>query len=306
MKIFTKIIVVASFFIIGSGWPADAQQNFMVDRPGELLDLAQELATNIQTAEKVRDDILLQIKKRTVGLKQTDRKLKNTALSRGEKLELQAQKNRLEREENGYRREALNVIKGQMENIFASLGKMRWKLEKLQGQETAVHPEVVDAFNRYFKVSAQLIKNSANGLKGASQETLAMLETLEKSLIISKKSTVFLTKAIKRIKGYQKIISFYNARLTYLARGLEKHRTVLVNQRDAITVIVSLETADRFMQNLETGKMEEAIIEDFTKDPIDYFSDKNSPAQKRWTLSSPHVQKTLKRFSSGHALTSPR
>lgn len=302
MRLREVMILSLSFIALpASGYALPG--SIMVDRPGELLDLAEQLTVNIQQAEKVRDKTLAEIKKRAIKLESVNKRLKSIGLSKAQRLELQAQKNRLEREENLYRRQALAVVKEQMDNVFNSLGQMRIKLEDFKDQETAVDPEVVQTFNTYFRISAELIKNSTTGVKGVSPGTLAMLQILESSLVISQKSTDFLVKAIDRIKDYQKVVSLYNAQLIYLAKALEKYGNVLINERDAITITVSLETASRFMEDLNIEKMEQAISQDFDRDPLDYLSDKERERYKRRVLKGGRVEGILKRYSTGHTLT---
>lgn len=242
----------------------------MVDRPGELLELAEQLTINIQTAESVRDEILQEIDVRSQKLKDIEQKLLSPGLTKPEKLELLAQKNRLERDENKYRRQALGVVKEQMDNVFSALEDIRSKLQDLQEEETIADPKVVNLFNSYFRVSAQLIQNTTGDI-GMDPKTVEMLETLEKSMIVSKKGTDFLTEAEERIKQYQKIVALYNARLSYLARGLEVHGEKLTHEKDAITITVTLETTERFMQGLDIDSMESSFMKGLTKDPLDYL-----------------------------------
>ena len=280
---------------------AATAHSVMVDRPGELLELAEQLTINIQTAESVRDEILQEIDVRSQKLKKIEQKLQSPGLTKPEKLEMMAQKNRFERDENKFRRQALNVVKEQMDNVFDALENIRTKLENMQGEETVADPKTVSLFNRYFQVSAQLIRNSAGDV-GMDPKTIGMLETLEKSMIVSQKGSDFLAKAEARIKEYQKIVALYNARLTYLARGLEVHGDKLTHEKDAITITVTLETTERFMQGLDTDKMEASFMKGLSKDPLDYldkFSTNRNAARK---VSNKRTKRKVLKYIEGRTL----
>jgi hypothetical protein len=273
----------------------------IVDRPGDLLELAEQLTINIQTAESVRDEILQEIDVRSQKLKDVEQKLLSPGLAKPEKLELLAQKNRLERDENKYRRQALGVVKEQMDNVFTALEDIRAKLQDMQGEEAVADPQVVNLFNKYFRVSAQLIQSSTDNI-GMDAKTVEMLETLEKSMIVSKKSTDFLVKAEDRIKEYQKIVALYNARLTYLARGLEAHGDKLTHEKDSITIVVTLETAERFMLGLDTDGMEDRIMRGLDNDPLDYM-DKYGPDKNiNKRVSSKKKNRKMLQYMEGKAL----
>jgi len=293
--------IILAFMIVGISVTASAR-SMMVDRPGDLLELAEKLTLNIREAERIRDKTLNLIKERGRRIREVNDRLKESGLSRVSKLKLQAEKNRLEREENKYRRQALSVVKEQMDNVFESLETMRYRLEDLQTMEPAIDPEIIEAFNGYFRVSADLIRHSARGVEGASPETLAMLETLEKSLIVSRQSTDFLIKAASRIGEYQKLVSLYSAELLYLAGALEKYGHVLENEKDAITLTVSLETAGKFMDDLDIRRIEEAIKEDFSRDPADFLSKEQKEGYRRRIIKTKEAEKILKRYSAGQAL----
>ena len=143
-----KFIFVA--FILFMASPLEA---VMVDRPGQLLDLARQLATNIEAAEKATTEMRVEIEKRTEKLQEIEDQLRRSNLSRAKRLELQAMKNRLEREETRYRRQALALVKEQMDGVFSSLERMQAKIQDLQNQEATVDPKVVQAFNNYFRTS---------------------------------------------------------------------------------------------------------------------------------------------------------
>jgi hypothetical protein len=133
-------------------------------------------------------------------------------------------------------------------------------------------------------------------------KTVEMLETLEKSMIVSKKSTDFLVKAEERIKEYQKIVALYNARLGYLARGLEAHSDKLTHEKDAITITVTLETAERFMQGLDTDGMEDRIMRGLDNDPLDYM-DKYGPSRSiNKRVSSKKKNRKMLQYIEGKAL----
>lgn len=285
-------IFLACLFILP---PAFAQ--VMVDRPGELLELAEQLTLNIQSAETVRDEILAEIDARSEKLRKVEQELQSPGLSRADKLELHARKNKLERDENAYRRQALGVVKTQMDSVFDALENIRSKLEDMQGDETVVDPEVATLFNRYFQVSAQLIRESA---RGVDKKTLAMLETLEKTLIVSKKSTDFLAKAEERIREYQKIVALYNAKLSYLARGLYMHKNSLEHEKDAITITVTLETADRFMEGLDTEQMERSFMKGLSQDPIDYLHEYSDTGYR--PVFTRKANEKLKKYSEGKTI----
>ena len=175
-----NILIISLITVFLTTSPAlSLEKTLMMDRPEELLELAEKLAINIQSAEKTRDEILKEINKRSERLNRIDEQLHNTGLSKGDRLELKAQKNRLEREENGYRRQALGVVKTQMDNVFWSLEDMREKMIDLRSQEAMVDPEVVKTFNNYFRVSGELLKNGMRGIDGTDTKTFYMIETLE-------------------------------------------------------------------------------------------------------------------------------
>jgi hypothetical protein len=289
------ILVLAIVIVTGTAGAV------MVDRPGELLELAEQLTINIQTAETIRDEILQEIDVRSQKLKDIEQKLLSPGLTKPEKLQLLAQKNRLERDENKYRRQALGVVKEQMDNVFNALEAIRNKLQDMQGEETVADPQVVNLFNKYFQVSARLIQSSTDDI-GMDAKTVEMLETLEKSTIVSKKSTDFLVKAEERIKEYQKIVALYNARLSYLARGLEAHSDKLTHEKDAITITVTLETAERFMQGLDTDGMEDRIMRGLDNDPLDYM-DKYGPGRSiNKRVSSKKKNRKMLQYIEGKAL----
>jgi len=296
-------ITVKFFFLTFILLSASTLEAVMVDRPGQLLDLARQLATNIQAAEKSRNEMKVEIEKRTAKLKKIEKELKRPNLSRAKKLELRAIKNRLEREETRYRRQALSLVKEQMDGVFSSLERMQAKIQDLQNQEAIVDPKIVRAFNNYFRVSAQIIKNSAKGAKGMSAGTLAMLETLEKSLIISGRTTHFLARAEKQIRQYKKIVALYNSQLLYLAHALEKYSHILDNERDAITITVSLETASRFMDELNIEEMEDAIMKDFSREPIELLTEGEMKRYNRRVIRGVKSEENLNRYSSGQVLT---
>jgi chromosome segregation ATPase len=293
-----KFIFVAVIIFMAS--PLEA---VMVDRPGQLLDLARQLATNIQAAEKATSTMRTEIEKRTEKLREIEKELKRSNLSRAKRLELQAMKNRLEREETRYRRQALALVKEQMDGVFSSLERMQAKIQDLQAQEATVDPNVVQAFNKYFRASAQLIKNSTTGARGVSGGTLAMLETLERSLIISDKTTNFLARAEKQICEYKKIVALYNSQLLYLSHALEKYGHVLANERDAITITVSLETASRFMDELNIEEMEDAIMKDFSRQPMELLTESEMKRYNRRVIRGVKSEENLNRYSSGQVLT---
>ena len=273
----------------------------MVDRPGELLELAEQLTINIQTAESVRDEILQEIDVRSQKLKPIEQRLLSPGLTKPEKLELLAQKNVLERAENKYRRQALSVVKEQMDNVFSALEDIRTKLQDLQDEETVADPKAVSLFNKYFQVSAQLIQSSTGDI-GMDAKTGEMLETLEKSMIVSKKSTDFLAKAEERIKEYQKIVALYNAKLTYLAKGLEVHGDKLTHEKDAITITVTLETTERFMQGLDTDGMEGSFMKGLSNDPLDYLDRFGPNRSINRRVSSKKKSRKMHQYIEGKAL----
>jgi hypothetical protein len=294
---FTTLFLSLSLILV----PMVTAKPVMVDRPGELIELAEQLALNIQSAEEVRDGVLKEISKRSEKLREIDKRLENNNMERGSRLELMAQKVRIEMEENSYRQRAISVVKKQMDNVFISLENMREELDNLIGQETIVDPLVAETFNRYFKTSAHLLKSVGTGMD-INPKTFTMLENLQKSLIVSQKSSDFLNNAIARIKEYQKIVAVYNGKLSYLGDGLAKLEQGLVHKRDAITIGVSLETADQFMEGLDTNNIEDVFMEGLSTKEDEYFSEFGEYSKKQMKTPGKRIKRVIKNYLEGDAL----
>jgi Skp family chaperone for outer membrane proteins len=294
--IFTVLFLSVSLVLM----PATAS-SAMVDRPGELIELAEQLALNIQSAEEVRDGVLKEIGKRSKKLKEIDKKLENTR-DRASRLELMAQKTKIEMEENSYRQKAISVVKEQMDNVFMSLENMREELDNLRGQETIVDPEVAETFNQYFRTSAHLLKSVGKGMD-INPKTFAMLENLQKSLIVSQKSSDFLENAVARIKEYQKVVALYNGKLSYLGEGLAKLEQGLLHKRDAITIGVSLETTEQFMEGLDTDNIEDVFMEGLSIEEDEYFSEFGVYNEKRMRIPGKRVKGLMDDYMEGGALS---
>ncbi|MBL6994159.1 hypothetical protein [Desulfobacula sp.] len=293
-----------------SGWvlPAScssayAANQMMVDRPGDLLEIAENLTQNILTAQQVRDQILQKIQERSQKIKAIDQQLDNLNLTKDQRYTLWAQRNNIKREATNYRRKALAVVRKQMTNVFDALGKMRSKLEELKDDEKMVDPEVTTTFNKYFQVSAKLIKNSISGVKGADPRTVAMLATLERSLVVSQKNSDFLVKAIDKIKSFQKVVALYDARLSSLDNGLKMNGEELDSKKKILTVKTVIESTTDFMEKLDIEDMEANLIDDLESDSDDDLLEFSTDENKPRPISGGSTRKLLDRFSSGNALS---
>jgi chromosome segregation ATPase len=301
MKTTTTLIIIITTMTLLTTQTTQAKQQWMTDRPGELIQLAEQLTNKIQEAENTRDQITKNIEERSQKLREINQQIKEPGQSRADKLELMATRNQLETEENQYRKQALTVVKDQMNNIFTSLAEMKDKLTDIKNEEPIVDRAAIKKINRYFAVSAQLIRGVAATGKGPDPKTLSMLETLEKNLIVTRKSTDFVEKALTKIVEYQKVVALYNARLSYLETGLSKHRETLSHQRDGITISVSLGAAQRFMDGLDIKGIEDTIMTGLSTDPSTYFTE--STTEKRSVkMPGPKMNRLLQRYSEGRTI----
>ena len=101
-------------------------------------------------------------------------------------------------------------------------------------------------------------------------------------------------------------MALYNGKLTYLAKGLEKHKNSLENERDAITITVSLETANEFMKGLDTEGIEDAFMKGLSRDPVDYLSVYGSQTQYRSRVVGPRGENTINRYIKGNTISPKR
>ncbi len=292
-KLLITVFLVA-LLAISMALPATAENSIMVDRPDGLLEVAEQMTTDLINTKQQQTKMAAEIQKRSAHLDEINERLEETR-DPAKRMNLQAQRNVIEKEEIRFRKSQIGLLKKQMDQASESLVKMKAALQDELVDEIQVDDETRTAFNHYFRTSAQLIVASVDPTK-TDPRCVEMLKELEERVFISDQSNAFIQHAISTISEFQKALALLDAKLTVADSGLEEYGKRLDHEQKGIIISSTLAALNDLFSSIDISGTKESIFQGLTRNPNDSLKVERPENVK--TLRESHKQ-SLGRYLKG-------